>query len=162
MADHDAQRVDVITPEGPAFEGEAEIVVVPGTAGQLGILAHHAPLISSLKPGEMHVTDMEGTRHEWATDGGFWRCERTRRWCWWARRCRATASTPARLGHGWSGHSRARRAREGDGDIYRAEREAAFAEVSPCRSTSGCGVRLQPDPSAGRASAGLLFGAGLG
>ena len=52
MADHDAQRVDVVTPEGPAFEGEAEIVVVPGTAGELGIMAHHAPLVSSLKPGE--------------------------------------------------------------------------------------------------------------
>ncbi|HEV8155950.1 MAG TPA: F0F1 ATP synthase subunit epsilon, partial [Gaiellales bacterium] len=70
MADHDAQRVDVITPEGPVFEGEAEIVVVPGSAGQLGIMANHAPLVSSLKPGELHVTDMDGQRHEFATDGG--------------------------------------------------------------------------------------------
>ena len=32
MADYTPYRVDVITPEGPAFQGEAQIVVVPGTA----------------------------------------------------------------------------------------------------------------------------------
>ena len=42
MADK-PQRVDVITPEGAVYGGEAEIVVVPGTAGELGFLANHAP-----------------------------------------------------------------------------------------------------------------------
>jgi F-type H+-transporting ATPase subunit epsilon len=130
MADHAAQRVDVITPEGPAYEGEAEIVVVPGTAGQLGIMANHAPLVSSLKPGELHVTDMQGQRHEFATDGGFVEVRKN--------------ETLVLVGEAVprdridSGEARSRleraqaelaRARDGEGDIYRAEREAAFAEV---------------------------------
>ena len=52
-------KVDVVTPDGTAFSGEAEIMVVPGAAGELGILAHHAPLISSLKPGRTHLTVAE-------------------------------------------------------------------------------------------------------
>ena len=130
MADHDAQRVDVITPEGPVFEGEAEIVVVPGTAGQLGIMANHAPLVSSLKPGELHVTDMEGQRHEFATDGGFVEVRKN--------------ETLVLVGEAVprdqidAGEARARleraqaqleQARNGEGDLYRAEREAAFAEA---------------------------------
>ena len=130
MADHAAQRVDVITPEGPAFEGEAEIVVVPGTAGQLGILANHAPLVSSLKPGEMHVTDMEGTRHDWATDGGFVSVRKNETVVLVGEavpRDRIDAAEArSRLEQA---QAELERAREGDGDVYRAEREAAFAEV---------------------------------
>jgi F-type H+-transporting ATPase subunit epsilon len=130
MADHDAQRVDVVTPEGPAFEGEAEIVVVPGTAGQLGIMAHHAPLVSSLKPGELHVTDMEGTRHEFATDGGFVEVRKNETLVLVGeavpRGSIDAAGARTRLEQA---QADLERAREGDGDVYRAEREVAFAEV---------------------------------
>ena len=57
MADHPAYPVELITPEGVAFAGDAEVLVVPGAAGELGILANHAPLISLLKPGETRITD---------------------------------------------------------------------------------------------------------
>ena len=53
--------VELITPEGIAFSGDAERLVVPGAAGELGILANHAPLISLLEPGETRLTDAEGT-----------------------------------------------------------------------------------------------------
>jgi F-type H+-transporting ATPase subunit epsilon len=130
MVDHDAQRVDVVTPEGPAFAGEAEIVVVPGAAGQLGIMAHHAPLVSSLKPGELHVTDMEGTRHEFATDGGFVEVRKNETLVLVGEAVPA-GSIDAASARGRLEQAQAdlERAREGDGDVYRAEREVAFAEV---------------------------------
>jgi F-type H+-transporting ATPase subunit epsilon len=47
--------LSVVTPEGPAFEGEAEMVIVPGDAGEIGVLARHAPLVAMLKAGEIRV-----------------------------------------------------------------------------------------------------------
>src|SRR6478672_7663183 len=44
MPDHPQFPVSVVTPEGPAFEGEAEMLIVPGAAGEIGVLARHAPL----------------------------------------------------------------------------------------------------------------------
>jgi len=47
--------LSVVTPEGAAFEGEAEMVIVPGAAGEIGVLARHAPLVAMLKSGEIRV-----------------------------------------------------------------------------------------------------------
>jgi F-type H+-transporting ATPase subunit epsilon len=47
--------LSVVTPDGPAFEGEAEMVIVPGDAGEIGVLARHAPLVAMLKAGEIRV-----------------------------------------------------------------------------------------------------------
>ena len=47
--------LSVVTPEGAAFEGEAEMVIVPGAAGEIGVLARHAPLVVMLKSGEIRV-----------------------------------------------------------------------------------------------------------
>ena len=55
MADHPLFSVSVVTPEGAAFEGEAEMVIVPGAAGEIGVLARHAPLVAMLKAGEIRV-----------------------------------------------------------------------------------------------------------
>lgn len=49
-------QVEIITPDATVFSGQAEALVVPGTDGLLGILNSHAPLISSLKEGEVKVT----------------------------------------------------------------------------------------------------------
>ena len=62
VAEHPPYPVELITPEGVAFAGNAEMLVVPGAAGDLGILANHAPLISLLKPGETRITDEAGDR----------------------------------------------------------------------------------------------------
>jgi len=40
--------VSLVTPEGAAFEGEVEMIVVPGEAGEIGVLARHAPLVAML------------------------------------------------------------------------------------------------------------------
>jgi F-type H+-transporting ATPase subunit epsilon len=64
--------VSVVTPEGPAFEGEAEMIIVPGQAGEIGVLARHAPLIATLKAGSTRVHQADGTEVlEFATGPGF-------------------------------------------------------------------------------------------
>ena len=78
MAD-ERKRFDVslVTPDGPAFEGEAEMLIVPGAAGEIGILARHAPLIATLKAGSTRVylnMDAEEVR-EYATGPGFFKVE---------------------------------------------------------------------------------------
>jgi F-type H+-transporting ATPase subunit epsilon len=57
MAAEGARTFDlsVVTPEGAAWEGEAEMVIVPGAAGEIGVLARHAPLVAMLKSGEIRV-----------------------------------------------------------------------------------------------------------
>ena len=77
MAD-DAKKFDVslVTPEGPAFEGEAEMLVVPGAAGDIGVLARHAPLIATLKAGSTRVyIDRDGEVRENATGPGFFQVQ---------------------------------------------------------------------------------------
>jgi F-type H+-transporting ATPase subunit epsilon len=69
--------VSLVTPDGPAFEGEAEMLIVPGAAGEIGILARHAPLIATLKAGSTRVylnVDAEDVR-EYATGPGFFKVE---------------------------------------------------------------------------------------
>jgi len=65
--------VSLVTPEGPAYEGEAELVIVPGQAGDIGVLARHAPLIATLKAGSTRVyLDWDGDDvREFATGPGF-------------------------------------------------------------------------------------------
>ena len=46
-------RLDIVTPEKRAFSDEIDSVVVPGAEGELGILKAHAPLVTTLRPGEL-------------------------------------------------------------------------------------------------------------
>jgi F-type H+-transporting ATPase subunit epsilon len=55
MADKPKFDVSVVTPDGPAFEGDAEMLIVPGVAGEIGVLARHAPLVATLKAGSIRV-----------------------------------------------------------------------------------------------------------
>ena len=63
-----------MTPEGPAFEGEAEMIVVPGAAGEIGVLARHAPLVATLKAGSTRIHTGEEVR-EYATGPGFFQVQ---------------------------------------------------------------------------------------
>jgi F-type H+-transporting ATPase subunit epsilon len=71
MADHPLFSVSVVTPEGAAFDGEAEMLIVPGAAGEIGVLARHAPLVAMLKAGSTRVHIGDGTVQEFATGPGF-------------------------------------------------------------------------------------------
>jgi F-type H+-transporting ATPase subunit epsilon len=48
-------ELSLVTPEGAAFEGEVEMLVVPGDAGEIGVLARHAPLVAMLKAGSTRI-----------------------------------------------------------------------------------------------------------
>ena len=69
--------VSLVTPEGPAFEGEAEMIVVPGAAGEIGVLARHAPLVATLRAGETRIYDNvdAGDVVAFATGPGFFTVE---------------------------------------------------------------------------------------
>jgi F-type H+-transporting ATPase subunit epsilon len=63
--------VSVVTPTGPAFEGEAEMLIVPGADGEIGILARHAPLVAMLRAGATRIHPPGGEVLELATGAGF-------------------------------------------------------------------------------------------
>jgi F-type H+-transporting ATPase subunit epsilon len=67
--------VSLVTPDGPAFEGEAEMIVVPGAAGEIGVLARHAPLIATLKAGETRVYVTRDEIRAYATGPGFFQVQ---------------------------------------------------------------------------------------
>jgi F-type H+-transporting ATPase subunit epsilon len=78
----DARRkldVSLVTPEGAAYEGEAEMVVVPGDAGEIGVLARHAPLVALLKAGSTRIHLRYGEEVlEFATGPGFFQVQQDR------------------------------------------------------------------------------------
>jgi F-type H+-transporting ATPase subunit epsilon len=64
-------RCEVVTAERTVFDEDVDMVVAPGIEGQLGILPHHAPLITALTYGEL-VMRREGLEDDFiAIGGGF-------------------------------------------------------------------------------------------
>jgi len=72
--------VSLVTPEGAAFEGEVEMIVVPGEAGEIGVLARHAPLVAMLKAGSTRIYRKREPDDvvEFATGPGFFKVEQDR------------------------------------------------------------------------------------
>jgi len=72
--------LSVTTPDGAVFEDEAEMVIVPGAAGEIGVLARHAPLIALLQAGSTRVYKNRDTEDvvEFATGPGFFTVEQDR------------------------------------------------------------------------------------
>ena len=48
-------HIDVVSAEASIFSGEAEFVVVPAGAGEVGIYPNHAPMITTIKPGALRI-----------------------------------------------------------------------------------------------------------
>jgi F-type H+-transporting ATPase subunit epsilon len=72
-------EVSLVTPDGSAFEGEAEMLIVPGADGEIGVLARHAPLVALLKAGSTRVHVRRGQEvREFATGPGFFKIEQDR------------------------------------------------------------------------------------
>jgi len=66
----DKLHLEIITPEKKIFSDEVDMVVIPGSEGDLGILPHHIPLFTKIKPGEMKIK--RGDKEEYlAITGGF-------------------------------------------------------------------------------------------
>jgi F-type H+-transporting ATPase subunit epsilon len=53
-------HVDVVSAEESIFSGEAEFVVLPGEAGELGVYPRHTPLITRIRPGTVRITPAGG------------------------------------------------------------------------------------------------------
>jgi len=53
-------NVDILTPQEKIFEGTAFSLIVPAALGYLGILANHAPLLASLRPGKIIYQEKQG------------------------------------------------------------------------------------------------------
>ena len=71
--------VSLVTPDGPVFEGEVEMLIVPGADGEIGVLARHAPLIAMLNAGSTRIhVERDGEVHEFATGPGFFKVEQDR------------------------------------------------------------------------------------
>ncbi len=64
-------RCDIVSAEQEIFHGEAEMIVVTGELGELGIAPRHAPLITRLKPGKVVVTQPGGEVLDFAISGGI-------------------------------------------------------------------------------------------
>ena len=63
-------RLQVLTAEGELFDGDVDSVVAPGSEGELGILPHHAALMTMLQPGELRYRTAGGESYL-AVHGGF-------------------------------------------------------------------------------------------
>ena len=63
-------RLDIVTAERVVFSEDVGVVVAPGIEGELGILPHHAPLMTTLKAGELQVRK-GGEESSLAISGGF-------------------------------------------------------------------------------------------
>lgn len=63
-------KLEIVTPERLVFDETVDGVTLPGSEGELGVLPHHAPLVSTLGVGELHIRS--GGNEEWfAIVGGF-------------------------------------------------------------------------------------------
>jgi F-type H+-transporting ATPase subunit epsilon len=81
MADaHPKFDVSVVTPDGAVYQGEAEMLIVPGQAGEIGVLARHAPLVAMLKAGSTRIYRNRAAEDivEFATGPGFFKVEQDR------------------------------------------------------------------------------------
>jgi len=75
VEDHPTFDVALVTPDGPVYEGDARMLIVPGAAGEIGVLARHAPLIATLKAGSTRVHLSDNEVLEFATGPGFFKVE---------------------------------------------------------------------------------------
>jgi len=64
-------KLSIVSPEKVLYEDMVESLVVPGTAGYLGVLSNHAPLITSLQVGKIEIRDSNKVEKIAAISGGF-------------------------------------------------------------------------------------------
>ncbi len=63
-------RLEIITAEREVYSDDVDVLVAPGSEGELGILPHHAPLMTALQPGEIRVRK-DGEEVFMAVSSGF-------------------------------------------------------------------------------------------
>jgi F-type H+-transporting ATPase subunit epsilon len=63
-------HVDIVSAEGEIFSGAATMVFAPASQGEIGIAPRHAPLLTTLKPGEVRVQTPDGEEQHFYVGGG--------------------------------------------------------------------------------------------
>ncbi|MBI5821647.1 MAG: ATP synthase F1 subunit epsilon [Verrucomicrobia bacterium] len=63
-------KLEIVTPEAIAYSEQVDMVVLPGAAGELGVLAGHEPLMTTIVPGELRITK-DGEETVMAIGSGF-------------------------------------------------------------------------------------------
>ena len=64
-------HLDIVSPEEVLWSGEAVMLITRTTEGEMGVLAHHQPLMASLVPWSAEITPAAGPRVTLAVRGGF-------------------------------------------------------------------------------------------
>lgn len=64
-------RLDILTPSETYLSEEVVSVMIPGTAGNMGVLAHHAPLVTSLRSGKIELKLANQVKKIFSVEGGF-------------------------------------------------------------------------------------------
>jgi F-type H+-transporting ATPase subunit epsilon len=67
----DAFKFELVSPERLLVSGEVEQVLVPGAEGDMTVLAHHAPVLTTLKPGLLEIGYPGGESQRYFIRGGF-------------------------------------------------------------------------------------------
>ena len=68
---HSTFQVEVLTPEGEAFNGEVEMISTRTGIGSIGVLANHQPLLALLEPTELRIYKSESDVERYAQGEGF-------------------------------------------------------------------------------------------
>ena len=71
-------QVDIVSAEGEIHTGTAAMVFAPASMGEVGIAPRHAPMLTTLKPGEVRVQDAEGKEQAFYITGGMLEVQPTR------------------------------------------------------------------------------------
>jgi len=64
-------QVDIVSAEGEIHSGDAAMVFAPASMGEVGIAPRHAPMLTTLKPGEVRVQDEDGKEEAFYITGGM-------------------------------------------------------------------------------------------
>ncbi len=64
-------KVDIVSAEGEIHSGDAAMVFAPASMGEVGIAPRHAPMLTTLKPGEVRVQTEEGDEEAFYITGGM-------------------------------------------------------------------------------------------
>jgi F-type H+-transporting ATPase subunit epsilon len=146
-------EVSLVTPDGSAFDGEAEMLIVPGADGEIGVLARHAPLVALLKAGStrVHVRRNQDVR-EFATGPGFFKVEQDRALALVDHAVDVDEIDAARAQEQLEA-AQAELARieagESDADRWQVEQRIRDAENQLAVATGGDAARIRPRTSAG-------------
>ena len=64
-------QVDIVSAEGEIHSGDASMVFAPASMGEVGIAPRHAPMLTTLKPGEVRIQDVDGKEEAFYITGGM-------------------------------------------------------------------------------------------